>query len=717
MILSQLKNLKSYRIQALVFLVIVFYTLFLFSNIALAQGVEPPAGILSGGGIGVENFIYSIATGVGGIFLWIGGSLLDYAIQYLVIGMGGFLNANLGVVIDQMWVVVRDFFNILFIFGLIYIGFRTILSSGDTNTKKAVGYLVIAALMINFSLFITKAIIDFSNIAAFQVYNAIIAEGENDPQTATIGIGAKEGAATASGGEKIPIHTATVGGNGVRSISASFVNAVNFTSYADGTAIKEMRSSASVISGQFIIFGIVMMFMMIFAGFVFAAGAFILVARFIVLVIAMILSPMMFLGMIFPLLGKYGKDWWHKFLSNAFVAPAYLFMIYLSLWAIQGIADPKGGSFAGAFVGDSTTTGTFFIFLYFFVVMGFLYMSLHVAKAMSAHGSSVAMSSVDFLRKEAQGIAGRNTVGRAGVSFDESLKNAGFSEKSTLRRLTGKATNAKFGSLDSRPQVVDAADKAGRIVSRRKIETDIEDAANQGDTVRLERLLRSANKEQITGVLKRMEPGTSGFNNLISNLKDSQFEAVMTSKEEDIDDGLKNKIGSARQISVEDKIRNIGSQALAGAVGTTQAEQMQAGISKANAAELKALGVDTVVDNAGLLTMKQIEDIKKGDYTKTEIDKIITSNKTQLIKQFDENPESIFKVHTSSEARAKLPSKIITDERALHYLSPGSLSQMINHVDESDREVIKDNISRLLVETDHSKALKEWLRTPRGREF
>jgi len=75
--------------------------------------------------------------------------------------------------VTEAWEAVRDVANMAFIFVLLYIAIATILNLGDY--KKLLVNLVIVALVINFSAFFTKIIIDASNIVALGFYNAISA--------------------------------------------------------------------------------------------------------------------------------------------------------------------------------------------------------------------------------------------------------------------------------------------------------------------------------------------------------------------------------------------------------------------------------------------------------------------------------------------------------------------------------------------------------------
>ena len=170
---------------------------------------------------------------------------------------------------------MRDIFNILFIFSLIYIGLRTILDSEDSGTRKALGKLIIAALLINFSLFITKTIVDFANIAAFQIHEVVDIQAE-------YGIG-------------------SFGSLTGKSIAGAYLDQMRLGTFAENGLVERIQGQAGG-HVKVIVFGFLMMIMMIIAGVIFAAGALILVKRFILLIIFMIFSPMMFLGLIYCLL-------------------------------------------------------------------------------------------------------------------------------------------------------------------------------------------------------------------------------------------------------------------------------------------------------------------------------------------------------------------------------------------------------------------------------
>src|SRR3989344_9659875 len=77
------------------------------------------------------------------------------------------------VFVTKAWGAVRDIANIFFIIALLYIAIKTILNLGNSNSKKLLTYVIIVALVINFSLFFTKVVIDASNVIAKIFYHQI----------------------------------------------------------------------------------------------------------------------------------------------------------------------------------------------------------------------------------------------------------------------------------------------------------------------------------------------------------------------------------------------------------------------------------------------------------------------------------------------------------------------------------------------------------------
>lgn len=332
---------------------------------------------------GYKATVFEVLTALGAMVAWLGGSLLDISIAVFTAGMKQTVDyLKFDEVIKQIWAVIRDVFNLLFIFGLIFAGFKIILDANDSASKRTVGMIVLAALLINFSLYAAQVVVDFTNVAAYQIHQLIAA---NDKSGTTI--------------FGIPVPNTTD-----QFVTFSGINGTQNKDQAkalqDQVAKKTGQSSVNTI-GSAIVLGLLFCIFYIILGFIFAACAVILFTRFFALVFLMIFSPLMFLGWVLPGMKQLSSQWWKYFSNQALVGPAMLFMIYLSLRALQGIGNTgQNGGIMG-------TT------LYLLIVTAFLIASLKVAKSFGAYGSQMAMNVGNNLQGRARVLAGSATFGLA----------------------------------------------------------------------------------------------------------------------------------------------------------------------------------------------------------------------------------------------------------------------------------------------------------------
>jgi hypothetical protein len=345
--------------KSLLFTALVLVLVLLLPENALAQNnaLNSP----------LQSVLFGIVTTVFGRLVWLGGNMLDYSIAIFVVGFGEqYATTGLGFAIDSLWSTVRDIFNLTFIFGLVYIGFKMIFDSSDSNARKMLGSLVMAALLVNFSLFITKFVIDFSNIAASQFAAAFYSSG-----------------------------------TGTYEVAASFMNLLGLST------LWQNGSMVSNGAGYGYIFGTLILFLV--AAFVFGAGAILLTIRFVVLNIYMVLSPLMFLGWVFPGFSGVSKDYWKGFLSRAFFAPAYILMIYFSNQILVNLrGSGAGGNMANVFGAPTVSQTTFSsVMPYFILTCVFLISSLVVANKMGAQGATSAIAMGNRWQAKARSMATR----------------------------------------------------------------------------------------------------------------------------------------------------------------------------------------------------------------------------------------------------------------------------------------------------------------------
>lgn len=484
----------------------------------------------------VNGFFYHISLIIGGTVLTIGSGILDAAISNLVVGMGSFFQADsgLGSAVNLGWTLIRDLLNMCFIFALIYIGIKTILNSEESSTRRALGLLIAAALLINFSLFITQAFVDFTNLIAVEIYSQIVYIDPAVPGDALVDT------------FKSPIANA-------------FLSAVGFSSlFSEGTF-----DIGDLSWGKALMFSFMLLIFNVSAGIAFGLGAIMIITRFVALLLYMIFSPIMFMGWILPNFQNWADKWRTGFFRYSFFAPAYLFMLYISIHMLQGLVSQLGNTAKYSdIMKDNLTIGYMEILLYFVIMIGMVWASLKIGDKMSITGSKLAMAGAGA----AQGIVYRNTAGRAlnrvRSGYDALDRTAESDEKGLragMKRLGARTLRTIGGGESGRSAVVKARDYGAGGVGW--------DAAEKLDTARSARATRGNRldniKSHLNGSAEKPDPTKigslskdqlidmmqSGDQKLILNnahlLKPDQVKAIMESDK--LNDGVKSKFAGIQK--------------------------------------------------------------------------------------------------------------------------------------------------------------------------
>ncbi len=350
--------------------------------------------------------IVSLLTGLSAI-------ILNGVVYYTVVKIAE--NYSSIPAIDTAWKVIRDLANMGFIFILLYAAINTIIGRGE-DAKKLIVRVIIIAVLINFSLFFTKLIIDASNVLALTFYDSIAPNSLN-----------------ATGGLNL-----TQAG-----LSNAFMQHLNLQS------LYQVQDSANITNSGIITIGVMGSVMLLIAAFIFFAVAIMLVIRYVVLILVIILSPLAFLSFVLPQLDRYRSQWWNALSGQAFFAPIYFLLTWITLQVLSGVIAATTttlGSTSGtvsSVVGGlslgsngqiaSTEQGAVSMLINFVVVIVFLIASLLIAKewANKAPGgisklTSWAMGAAGGATLGMAGRFGRGTIGRAGTAIGESerLKEA-----------------------------------------------------------------------------------------------------------------------------------------------------------------------------------------------------------------------------------------------------------------------------------------------------
>lgn len=339
-----------------------------------------------------------VLLSIAGFFTAIGGVFMSVAMDETVLNMGQ--NIQKLPAINVAWGVLRDLANMTFIFILLAIGIGTILQIGGYGAKQLLAQVIIVAVLINFSLFFTKLIVDISNRFSIEFYKGMQIAGCN-------------------GG----VNKGITGPCADAGISNRFMDSLRLPTLADvnGKAIgqaKETTQNALVGKGveisfwNLILAGFLGSIFMLIAGFIFFAAGILLAIRYVVLILLMVLSPLAFIMSALPYTKQYSKLWWSKLFDNVIFAPAYLLLTWISLTVIEQMANESGGSFAVALIAKDVNAFT--VFFNYAIVTVFMVASLIVAKNLGATGAGGLIKTGQSLRKWGQGKLGDYTLGLGG---------------------------------------------------------------------------------------------------------------------------------------------------------------------------------------------------------------------------------------------------------------------------------------------------------------
>lgn len=297
--------------------------------------------------------------------------IFNLSFQYSVREFGTHANSA---AVKAGWTLVRDFTNIALIFALLYAAAAIILQLKGVNGKQLVGYVILAALLVNFSAFFASIVINSSNVLANQIYCTAADCKENSNETPDL--------------------------------SHQIFNRILRPDYK----LPAGESSWSVIV-QVIARGLGQFALSLITATVLLAGAVAMIVRFIQLLLVIIFSPIFFLGKTFPLFKKGADKWQDTLISQAIFAPAFLLMILIVIQFLKTAQIQPG------------TAGIAGEIIYMGLINGLMIGALLIGRQFGAAGSS-------FAQKKLRGLAGslaigaparlaRTTLGRAGKSLTE----------------------------------------------------------------------------------------------------------------------------------------------------------------------------------------------------------------------------------------------------------------------------------------------------------
>src|SRR3989344_8124903 len=322
-------------------------------------------------------------------FLWLSGVFLDFVLKDTITD----LKVNLGTLeqngLKSVWGTIRDLMNMTFIFVLLYTAIGTILGIAKSDWKKVVSLVIIAAILINFSLFFTKVLIDASNIVAITFYDLI-----RDPSA----------------------------GGGLSNLVMNKLKLTSFFKVGSGSILEDNGLI------QMMALGLGASIFMAIAAFSFVAAAIMFVFRYIIFIFLLILSPVAVMGGILPQLGEWSKKWWDKLFSQLIWAPVYMIMVWVVFATVNvtlgestitsGFADLYGtGDFDSR---SAKLPKALEIVFNFMLLIGMMMGALIIAQSIGKSGAKFANAAAGGAMFGTAGWAGRRTIGAAGRAIAQS---------------------------------------------------------------------------------------------------------------------------------------------------------------------------------------------------------------------------------------------------------------------------------------------------------
>lgn len=245
--------------------------------------VTSPLTSLLGFIVGTVNYLIGV---IGSIFVQIGAYLIDWGIA---------INTN---IVNDSFVargfgVTLDIVNLGFVLAIILISFATILRLESYDMKKMLWKLIVAALLVNFSLTIAGVFLDFTGVFS---------------QFFIDRVGGATGFSTALTNAFQPQNLLETSGKGLEAIG------------------NDLNNMASIIASLFFT-----VFFTIIVAIVMIGTAVMIFLRYIHVTILLILMPFAWLFWVLPFYSHLAGKWWDNFLRWTFFMPAALFFIYLAM--------------------------------------------------------------------------------------------------------------------------------------------------------------------------------------------------------------------------------------------------------------------------------------------------------------------------------------------------------------------------------------------------
>lgn len=313
-------------------------------------------------------------------FLTLSGSLLNYVVETTVISFSSSIyaavnNTESPVSLNVVWAVFRDLANIAILGAFTFIAISIILGKVTFNNKRLVANVLVAALLINFSLVFSRVIVQTAGITSCQFYKVIVDQDtcENksgssfDTVVSTLSV--NNTVTTIS----TPSPIVTKDG-----LAGSFLRIVGIGGFKEtSNSLTKLANDKDGGVSVVLLHGVFTSLFLLVAVIVFLVMAIILTLRAGALLFLMCISPFAFAAYAIPQWSSKFGQWWEALIRQAFFAPFLLILLWMTSAFGKALTNGKG-VIGQALAEPAKATSVQSIFLYLFV-MGMLVMSVYLA--------------------------------------------------------------------------------------------------------------------------------------------------------------------------------------------------------------------------------------------------------------------------------------------------------------------------------------------------
>ena len=325
----------------------------------------------------------------------VGLEVLNFSLQLLVFSLATptFITNEL---VQIGWPFVQGIANLGFMLALLFIAFATTLRIQGFSPARQLPRLLIAAILINFSLIIAGVIIDITRVVMSIIVNTL---GDTSL-------------------DQLPAHM--LSNSGLVDLTAG-LKSLGFAKY---------DAAISALFKAVIIWTLALSFLTI---------ALTLLVRYIVLILLLIISPIAYLSFALPNTEPYAKQWWQVFFKYVFAGPIALFFLILAI-NVNSLGIQSLGTFGGTAGGKVVQA---------VVLAAMLVIAAVASLKMADKGSSAAVNRFSSGMKRAGIGTARYAGRRAGRAVRGRASEAGAAFDTRMRGRTdaaGKAYRAVRGA-------------------------------------------------------------------------------------------------------------------------------------------------------------------------------------------------------------------------------------------------------------------------------